>query len=82
MSSSNPLESAANQELREKVGEALGILPIEQSRALELSYYGGLSHREIAVRLNEPVGTIKTRIRLAVIKLRETLQSYWTQESS
>ena len=82
VSSSNPLESVATHELREKVGEALRVLPKEQCLALELSYYEGLSHREIADRLNEPVGTIKTRIRLAVIKLREMLQSYWTQESS
>ena len=79
---SDPLESVETNELRVKVGEALRILPKEQCRALELSYYEGLSHREIAARLNEPVGTIKTRIRLAVMKLRETLQSHWTLESS
>lgn len=82
MSSTSPFESVANQELREKVGEALRILPKDQCLAVALSYYEGLSHREIAERLNEPVGTIKTRIRLGVVKLREMLQSYWTQESS
>jgi len=80
--SSDPLESVETNELKVKVGEALRLLPKEQCRALELSYYEGLSHSEIAACLNEPVGTIKTRIRLAVMKLREALQSYWTLESS
>ena len=81
-SGTGPQESVEARELKEIVGKALRVLPDEQCLVLELSYYEGLSHREIADRLQEPVGTIKTRIRLAVMKLRESLQSYWTQESA
>ncbi len=75
-----PFESSVQQELKKVVGSALDSLPKEQSDALHLAYYEGLSQAEIAVRLQEPVGTIKTRIRLAMYKLRASLQSYWSQE--
>lgn len=55
------------------VREALRALPIAQRRVIELAYYDGLSCAMIAEQLQEPIGTIKTRMRLAMCKLRDTL---------
>ena len=55
--------------LRDQVRRALLTLPPEQRHVLELAYFGGLTHREIAARTGEPLGTIKTRLRLGLRKL-------------
>ena len=68
-----PYEAAADRELRVAVTKALEGLPEAQQQALELAYYEGLSHTEIAARLNQPVGTIKTRIKLGISKLKVVL---------
>jgi RNA polymerase sigma-70 factor, ECF subfamily len=56
-----------------KLSAALEALPPEQRQALELAYFRGLTHAEIAEHTAQPLGTIKTRIRLAMQKLREQL---------
>ncbi len=66
-------EAAVAAEVRRTVQSALDALPPEQRAVIELAYYGGLSHSEIAARLGQPLGTVKTRARRAIIKLRDML---------
>ncbi len=68
-----PDEMTEVAERRRLVREALAGLPAAQRAALELAYYEGLSHSEIAARLGEPLGTVKTRIRQAMQVMRRTL---------
>lgn len=77
--SPDPFEIQADHELRNAVGKALAELPEAQRQALELAYYEGLSHTDIAARLNQPVGTIKTRIKLGMNKLRAALRGCSSQ---
>ena len=62
--------------LRSRVQNGLMELPLEQREALLLAYFSGLSHSEIADRLKLPLGTVKTRIRLGMIRLRDLLDMY------
>ena len=68
-----PQEFAELSMRRERVHAALARLPAEQKQALNLAYFGGYTHQQIADILQQPLGTIKTRIRLAMQKLREHL---------
>jgi RNA polymerase sigma-70 factor (ECF subfamily) len=68
-----PEDACSVDERRRYVRAALACLPPEQRAALELAYFDGLSHGEIAARLEQPLGTVKTRIRLAMGKLRDVL---------
>jgi RNA polymerase sigma-70 factor (ECF subfamily) len=74
--SPSPFETKADQELRTAVITAVAGLPQAQQQAIELAYYEGLSHTEIASRLNQPLGTVKTRIKLGMSKLRDVLQQW------
>jgi RNA polymerase sigma factor (sigma-70 family) len=60
---------------REQVSAAVATLPDAQREALELAYWGGLSQSEIADRLGVPLGTVKSRVRLALVALRRELGS-------
>lgn len=69
-----------NREERRKVlQEALNTLPQEQRTAIEMVYFEGFTHVETAQKLNEPVGTIKTRIRLGVMKLKQKIAPYFEE---
>jgi RNA polymerase sigma-70 factor (ECF subfamily) len=67
-----PLQAMLNVDAA-RASEALHRLPPEQQAVIELAYSSGLSHTEIAARLNLPVGTVKGRIRLGLDRLRQAL---------
>lgn len=69
----DPQESAELSLRRERIHAALAQLPAEQKQALTLAYFGGYTQSQIAEILAEPLGTIKTRLRLAMQKLRDFL---------
>ncbi len=70
----DPQESTELSLLRERIHVALAQLPEEQKQALVLAYYNGYTQRQIAEVLKQPLGTIKTRLRLAMQKLRDILR--------
>jgi RNA polymerase sigma-70 factor (ECF subfamily) len=67
------VDDAIRSEQGETVRHALAALPDEQRKTLVLAYFEGLTQTEIAERLNTPLGTVKTRMRSGMIKLRELL---------
>ncbi len=73
----SPGSSLEDTERKQAVRTALAALAAPQRVAIELAYYDGLSQSEIAERLQEPLGTIKTRMRLGMQKLRESLRPYY-----
>jgi RNA polymerase sigma-70 factor, ECF subfamily len=69
------VEAARREEAR-SVRTALDTLPVDQRRTIELAYFGGFSHSQIAELLDEPIGTIKGRMRLGLDKLRDQLADF------
>ncbi len=67
-------EAIVLQQETEKLGQALAALPSEQRKLIERAYYGELSHSEIAAETGLPLGTIKSRIRLALDRLRHAMK--------
>ncbi|AEU36809.1 RNA polymerase, sigma-24 subunit, ECF subfamily [Granulicella mallensis MP5ACTX8] len=59
----------------EKIRELMKSLPSEQQKSVELAFFEGLSHAEVAAKTGDPLGTVKTRIRLALISLRKAIQA-------
>ena len=66
-------EEALRRETATEVRGAIGNLPGEQAKVIELAYFGGFSHSEIAQMLNLPMGTVKGRMRLGLEKIRGDL---------
>ncbi len=71
-----PFQSVLSEEDQAAVRSAVRGLPGDQRQAIEMAFFGGLTHAEIAEALQEPLGTIKARIRRGMLKLRESLQAY------
>jgi RNA polymerase sigma-70 factor, ECF subfamily len=73
---------AIRRETAGRLRQALGLLPREQSQVIELAYFGGFSHSEIANMLGAPVGTVKGRMRLGLEKIRATLAEGLSEEDA
>lgn len=78
----DPQESAELSLRRERIHAALAQLPADQKQALMLAYFGGYTQSQIAELLAQPLGTIKTRLRLAMQKVREFLRDESVEDKS
>jgi RNA polymerase sigma-70 factor, ECF subfamily len=68
-------DTAEKSDEAARVRSVLNNLPTEQREAIELAFFGDLTHHEIAARLGQPLGTVKARIRRGLLKLREQLRT-------
>jgi RNA polymerase sigma-70 factor (ECF subfamily) len=71
-----PAREAERFENAQAVRDSLGMLPPEVRESIELAFFGGLSHSQIAERLSVPITTVKSRIRRAMMQLRKSLSQY------
>jgi RNA polymerase sigma-70 factor (ECF subfamily) len=69
-----PAENAQSDDRRDRVAAWMSQLPANQRQAVELAFFDGLTHPEIATRLNETIGTVKSRIRLGLDRLRQKMK--------
>ena len=71
-----PAVEAAQSQSANAVHDCLGTLPMEVRETIELAFFGGLSHTQIAQKLSLPITTVKSRIRRAMMQLRQSLKAY------
>jgi RNA polymerase sigma-70 factor (ECF subfamily) len=74
-SSQNLANEAERDVMIEKVRSYMETLPLEQRKSIQLAFFEGMSHTEIAAKTGDPLGTVKTRIRLALLSLRKALEA-------
>ncbi len=73
-----PLDLALQSLERRRIVDALKGIPADQRRAIEMAYFEGLTQQEISDKLGQPLGTIKTRMRLGMQKLKALLEDHGT----
>ncbi len=71
----NLAEEAERNTMMERARAAIILLPTEQRKTLEMAFFDGLTHTEIAEMTGDPLGTVKTRIRTALLTLRKAFQA-------
>ncbi len=69
-------DSATRHEWSASIRRTLQELPVEQRQAIELAFFGDLTHHEIAARLGQPLGSVKARIRRGLLKMRSSLENW------
>jgi RNA polymerase sigma-70 factor (ECF subfamily) len=74
-SSTNLASEVERNSMMEKVREVLKGLPLEQQKSVELAFFEGMTHAEIAAKTGDPLGTVKTRIRSALMSVRKAIQA-------
>ena len=74
-SKTNLASEVEQNRMMEKVRQVLNGLPAEQQKSVEMAFFEGLTHAEIAAQTGDPLGTVKTRIRTALMSVRKAVQA-------